>query len=88
MTRNDLKLVCFYLARIYVLAAVIYSVYLWTSVQTHHASVRTAIALLAFAVCTLLPERFSKNALSERLVMLFGVIGTTIMLIVVYEQAG
>ena len=87
MTRHDFELVCFYLARFYVVIVVIYCVYLWTSVQTHHTSVRTAIALLGFAVCTLLPERFAKHRLHERLIMLFGVIGTTVMLIVVYKQS-
>lgn len=87
MTVNDLKLLCFYLSRTYVILAVAYCVYLWTVAQTHPASIRTAIALLAFAVITLLPERFCRTVISEKLMMAFGVIGTSILLAVTVSQA-
>jgi|GEM_PF-4444425 len=82
MTRNDIKLLCFYFTKFYVVVVVIYCAYLWLFVQTYPASLRTAIALLAFAVMTLIPERFAKNHLTERLIMLFGVSGTSILLLV------
>lgn len=82
MTRNDLKLLSFYFAKVYVVFVVFYCVYLWLYVQSYPASIRTAVALLAFAVMTLLPERFAKSRLSESLIMLFGVVGTSILLVV------
>lgn len=87
MTTNDLKLLSFYFAKMYVVMAVIYCVYIWTVEQTYHASIRTAIALFAFAVITLLPERFAKTQLTETLVMFFGVTGTTILLLVTIFQS-
>lgn len=87
MTTNDLKLLSFYFAKMYVVMAVIYCVYIWTVEQTHHASIRTAIALLAFSVITLLPERFAKTQLTETLVMCLGVTGTTILLLVTIFQS-
>lgn len=86
MTARDLKILAFYLGKAYVVAVVFYCVYLWTNVQTYHTSIRTVIALLAFAVLTLLPERFAKTRLSETLVMIFGIAGTTILLLVVQSQ--
>lgn len=87
MTVNDLKLLPYYPVKIYVVSVVAYCVYLWIIAQTHPASIRTTIALLAFAVITLLPERFSKTALTENLMMAFGVIGTSILLAVTVSQA-
>lgn len=87
MTSRDLKLLLFYLARFYAVFAVAYCVYIWLAVQTHHASIRTAIALLAFAVCVLLPERFATHSLSETLIALFGLTGTTVLLLVTISQA-
>lgn len=81
MTRNDLKLLSVYFAKLYVVGVVFYCVYLWLYVQTYPASIRTAIALLAFAVMTLIPERFAKSRLSEWLIMVFGVIGTSLLLL-------
>ena len=82
MTANDLKFLSYYFAKLYVVVVVVYCVYLWLFVQTYPASLRTAVALLAFAVMTLLPERFAKSHLAENLIMLFGVVGTSILLVV------
>lgn len=86
MTRNDLKLLSFYFAKVYVVVVVFYCVYLWLYVQTYPASLRTAIALLAFAVMTLIPERFAKSRLGEVFVMIFGVVGISILLMVIFKH--
>lgn len=86
MTRNDLKLLSVYFAKLYVVGVVLYCVYLWLYVQTYPASIRTAIALLAFAVMTLLPDRFAKSRLGEIFVMMFGVVGITILLLVIVQH--
>jgi len=76
------------IAKVYVTLALAYCVYIWTVVlPLGTASLRTAIAAIAFPLCVWLPERFTDNRFAMPMLKVFGVVGTTIMLAVIHEQS-
>ena len=75
------------LAKGYVALAVAYSLYLWFSGPfSGPRSWRIVFAVVAFGVCVWLPERASDNPYVVPLLKVFGVIGTTVMLLVLHQQ--
>ena len=76
-------------AKAYVVLAIAYCVYVWTAGESARSgSLRTAIAVIGFGLCAWLPERFTDNRFAVPLLMAFGVVGTTVMVIVVHTQGG
>ena len=75
-------------AKAYVVLALAYCVYIWTAaLPPGTASLRTAVAVIAFFLCVWLPERFTENRFAMPMLKVFGVVGITIMLVVVHEQS-
>lgn len=75
-------------AKAYVALAIAYCTYLWSlGTLSGRASLRTAVAVIGFGLCTWLPERFTENPIAVPLLKLFGVFGTTVMLLVVHAQS-
>ena len=74
-------------AKAYVTLAIAYCVYVWTAGQNPRTgSLRTAIAVIGFGLCVWLPERFTENRFAVPLLMVFGVVGTTVMVFIVHTQ--
>jgi len=74
-------------AKAYVALAIAYCVYIWTAIALPGPrSLRTAIAVIGFGLCVWLPERFTENPYAVPLLKVFGVIGTTVMLLVIHTQ--
>ncbi len=74
-------------AKAYVAVAIAYCVYIWTvGPYAGTASLRTAVAVIAFGLCVWLPERFTKNPYAVPLLEVFGVSGTTVMVSVIHTQ--
>lgn len=77
------------IAKTYVVLAIASCVYVWTAGQNPRTgSLRTAFAVIGFGLCVWLPERFTENRFAVPLLMVFGVVGTTVMVIVVHTQGG
>jgi len=75
-------------AKAYVSIAIVYCVYIWTADSlSGRGSLRTAIAVIGFALCAWLPERFTENPIAVQLLKIFGVFGTTVMLLVIHTQS-
>ncbi|MDX1439237.1 MAG: hypothetical protein R3284_04975 [Rubricoccaceae bacterium] len=75
-------------AKAYVAIAIAYCVYIWTAgTLSGRASLRTAIAVIGFGLCTWLPERFTENPIAVPLLKIFGVVGTTVMVLVIHTQS-
>ena len=75
------------IAKAYVALAIAYFVYIWTAGSNPRTgSLRTAIAAIGFGLCVWLPERFTENRYAVPLLMVFGVLGTTVMLFVIHTQ--
>jgi hypothetical protein len=75
-------------AKVYVALALAYCVYIWTVVlPLGTASLRTAIAVIAFSLCVWLPERFTENRFAMPMLKVFGVVGMTVMLVVIHKQS-
>jgi hypothetical protein len=86
MTR-ELRFVLGAAAKAYVTVAIAYCVYIWTvGPYAGSASLRTAVAVIAFGLCVWLPERFTKNPYAVPLLEVFGVFGTTVMVSVIHTQ--
>ncbi len=76
------------IAKVYVALALAYCVYIWTVVlPLGTASLRTAIAVIAFSLCVWLPERFTENRFAMPMLKVFGVVGMTVMLVVIHKQS-
>ena len=76
------------IAKAYVTLAMAYCVYIWTVVlPLGSASLRTAIAVIAFFLCVWLSDRFTENRFAIPMLKVFGVVGMTIMLVAIHEQS-
>jgi hypothetical protein len=76
------------IAKVYVALTLAYCVYIWTVVlPLGSASLRTAIAVIAFSLCVWLPERFTENRFAMPMLKVFGVVGMTVMLVVIHKQS-
>ena len=74
-------------AKAYVALAIAYCVYIWTAESSSGSgSLRTAIAVIGLGLCVWLPERFTENRFAVPLLKVFGVFGTTVILLVVRAQ--
>ena len=73
----------------YVALAGAYSLYIWSvGPFSGPRSGRIAIAVVAFVLCALLAERFTENQHAVPLLKALGVLGVTIMLMVLHQQGG